>query len=127
MRQLGAHLLYAAVEELPALVSTLNAQHSTLITQHSTLSTQHSTLNTQPSTLNPQPSQKALRDARLAAIGDVRAWADTWTRAVYFFFFFITFGLEYSDRTSLRSLNTSPPRNCFSLQQSYFAWIECCT
>ena len=32
-----------------------------------------------------------------------------------FFFFVITLGLELNDTTSLRTLNTSPPRNCLSL------------
>ena len=35
-----------------------------------------------------------------------------------FFFFFIALGLELSDTTSLQALNTSPPRNRFSLQRS---------
>ena len=31
---------------------------------------------------------------------------------LYYFFFFITLGLELSDTTSPRVLNTSPPRKC---------------
>ena len=36
----------------------------------------------------------------------------------YIFFFFIAFGLEMGQTTSLRALNTSPPRNCFSSLRS---------
>ena len=43
---------------------------------------------------------------------------DHYRIVVVFFFFFITLGLELSDTTSSRALDTSPPRNCFSLLRS---------
>ena len=47
--------------------------------------------------------------------------------AFFFSFFFITLGLEFSNTKSLRALNTSPPRNCFSLLRSSWSSIENCT
>ena len=43
-------------------------------------------------------------------------------RTAYFFFYFITLGLELSDTTSIRALDSRPPRNCFSLLRS-----TCCS
>ena len=49
------------------------------------------------------------------------------TSTLYSFFFFITLGLELSGTTSLRALNTSPPRNRFAFLRSSCSKIGNCT